>query len=489
MSFRDSFRSRPALLAGPGGLMAGTALTLTAASASPLVALAAAGGLAIAVAVTLFPVAGFLLTAAVIPVERIGRLTSDASMYTVSLMRIVGLLALASFLAHALVRKWKLHFGAAFFVYAAYCALGALTIFYTSDRLGAARGASATIGNLLFFFLVINVARSWRLAEGAVVAWLVVTALIGAYTIYDWHLGRSVAEQEIGMTGERLSTVFEDKSEWEALGKSVARATGPTSHAAVYGINLVMTLPFFVYFFRTRRRRLWKAAAAGGGLIAAYNIVLTNTRATLLLAGVVIALCLARRLLKLTLAQLLPVAFAGAALLAFIPGAVYERVFDLSNYTYQRSGTYRIRLEYWNAGLAIAEEHWLTGIGLGNKNTIPRYLKGYGPEQTSVHNDYLQTFIEVGLIGWLCFFGFVGLIFWRSVRAAARWRRGEAGAQYWFLIACQIAMIAVLLDGLQVDVFHFPLKGWWLVAGLSCVMYRIAPAGRGAPESVDALKE
>ena len=37
------------------------------------------------------------------------------------------------------------------------------------------------------------------------------------------------------------------------------------------------------------------------------------------------------------------------------------------------------------------------------------------------------------------------------------------------------AMISALLYGIQVDVFHFPLKGWWLVAGLTYAMYQLTP--------------
>jgi hypothetical protein len=44
------------------------------------------------------------------------------------------------------------------------------------------------------------------------------------------------------------------------------------------------------------------------------------------------------------------------------------------------------------------------------------------------------------------------------------------------MVACQIATLGVLCYGVQVDVFHFPLKGWWLVAGITCVMYRFARA-------------
>jgi hypothetical protein len=100
-----------------------------------------------------------------------------------------------------------------------------------------------------------------------------------------------------------------------------------------------------------------------------------------------------------------------------------------------------------------------------------------------VHNDYLNTFMEVGLFGWLLFYGFVGYILWCSIKAGKRIRRLAADRaspdaerlvwsdRYWFTAACQMAMVAVLIYCVQVDVFHFPLKGWWLIAALSWVMY------------------
>ncbi len=60
---------------------------------------------------------------------------------------------------------------------------------------------------------------------------------------------------------------------------------------------------------------------------------------------------------------------------------------------------------------------------------------------------------------------------------------------YWFMVACQIAMISVLLYAFQADVFHFPLKGWWLVASLTFVMYQRAQADRAELIQVGAVEE
>lgn len=456
------------------GALGGVLLVLVATKLSALLALMLVGGLLLATVILLYPALGFLLVAFVIPLERFGRFTDDASMYTLSLMRIIGLLVLVSFVLHALVKKRRFDFGPPFYLYFAYCGFGILTIFYTTDLLGNVRASGAILGNLLFFFLVVNMGRDWNLARTAVLVWLTSTVLIGAYTMYDWYFGQSFGEAQLGITERRFSTVLADTSEWESL-DVVRRAVGPTSHAAVYGINLILTLPFFAFLFRTRTSWKVKAAVALGSVIVLYNIFLTNTRSVILLTVIVALMLVLRRMVTVTPARVVAVLLVGMAMLPFVPDDVYDRVLKASNYTPTGSATLRMRLEYWKAGLDVAEEKWLTGIGVGNQETIPRHVKGQVPDTTTVHNEYLQTFIEVGLIGWLIFHSFVGLILWYSFKAAATFRIFQATReQYWFAVACQIAMVAVLIYGVLMDVFHFPLKGWWLIAGLSYVMYKLA---------------
>jgi O-antigen ligase len=470
---RKSRALRARLVATCCGLAGGGSLLIAASQVSPLVAGAAMLGMLVAIAIVLSPVLGVLLTSAVIPMERIGRLSADSQAYTVSLMRIIGLIALISFILHAAVKRWKLYFGEALAIYGIYCFLGLLTIFYTSDHLGTVRAGSAIIGNLVFFFLIINTVRTWKLAKRVLIVWLVSSVAIGIYTVYDWHSGRAVNVQRIGELQSRFSTVYSDTAEWQDL-ESLSRAVGPTSSAAVYGINMILTLPFFAYLIRVERDvRLRVALFLGLGIVV-YNIFLSNTRAAILLTVAVSAMCLARRLIVITGTRALAVVALTLVVFVAAPTAVYERILKLSNYSSEHSLTMRARFDYWKAGLIVAEDHWLGGAGLGNQNEIPKYLTGWHPEQTSVHNEYLQTLDEVGILGWTVFFSFIGLLLWYSFRAAAIFKKLPEGSdQYWFMVAAQIAMIGTLLYGLQVDVFHFPLKGWWLVASLTWVAYQL----------------
>ena len=452
--------------------MAGSLFVVIAGAASPLVGAAIVGGSLAAGAVILFPALGYMLTALVIPLERVGRLTDDNVVNTLSIGRFVGILALGAFLLHALLKRWPLRFGAAFWLYAAYFAFGALTVLFTNDREGGLRTGGQVAGILVFLFLVINAARSWKMAKAGVVLWLFASAMAGAWTAYNWHFSgseRIVGEHNIGTTSQRFKATLDDDSKWDKLENAVARAQGTTSHPAVYGINMVMTLPFWAWLFRVHRQRWIQAAAAGGALVCLYNIFLTNTRAAIVLAVVALALCAMRRLLVLTPGRGIAALLAVGVSLFFVPNDVWVRVLDVSRYAAgQNTGTFALRLEFWDAAFRGIQQHPFLGNGMGNQTVVPTLTTGVSPTRISSHNEYINTLVEVGIIGWLLMFGAIFLLVRSSFRAARIFAslpgREE---QYWFMVACQLTMVSVLLYGVQVDVFHFPLKGFWLVAGLS----------------------
>jgi hypothetical protein len=460
----------PAALAGIGS---GVLLVVSVSMSGPTFAVLAIFGLLVVISVLIWPEVGLLLCAAVIPMERIGRLTADSSIYTISLMRIVGLLALASFLLHAATRKWRLRLGPAFYLYLAYCGVGLITVFFSDDRLGSVRQFGALLGNITFFFLIVNMVRGWRLAKLAVVVWLCASVFIGVYTVYAWHTDRSrVGEAKIGQTNERFSTVLQDVSEYSTLNSEVDRAMGPTSSPAVYAINMLLTIPFFYFLFRVQRDLRLRVLLVSGSLICLYNVFLTNTRAAILLAAGVVLFGLVRGMVVLTPLRMILLVALIACVFAFAPGAIYKRVLNPSNYTYENSATLRVRFEYWRAALRLSQKYWLTGIGIGNQLAVPREARVEGPEASTAHNEYIYTFLEVGVGGWVLFFSFVALLLRYATKAASLFRKhAHLQEQYWFAVACYMAMVSTLIYALQVDVFHFPLKGWWLVAGLTCAIY------------------
>ena len=104
-------------------------------------------------------------------------------------MRIVGTTALASFLLHAALKKWRVDPKRASHPVRRYVAVCFATIFYAIEPVGARFHTGTVFGNLLFLFLVINVVRNWRMAKLSIYVWLGISVLIGFYQIYDWHFG------------------------------------------------------------------------------------------------------------------------------------------------------------------------------------------------------------------------------------------------------------------------------------------------------------
>jgi O-antigen ligase len=281
-----------------------------------------------------------------------------------------------------------------------------------------------------------------------------------------------MSEDFLNSTGERsgddrFSTVLADGSEFELLDRA-PRALGSTSHPAVYGINLILALPFFAYLFRTTRSPWLRTGVGFAGAITCYNVALSNTRAALITMAVTLVLLVGTRLVRLTAQRLACALVAMALAVPLVPSALFDRVFDVSKYTVGRSETLRARLTYWTEGVQMFSENWLLGIGIGNQTELPRRLSSrmHMPPNSSVHNEYLQSLVETGLLGYPLLATFIVLLY-RRCRAGERFfRREDDPDTAWMCTACRVALLSMLFYATQVDVLHFPLKGWWLAMGI-----------------------
>ena len=467
------------LLAFVAGLTGGVGFAIVSAETSPIIGagimLAALAGVCMA----LSPTVGLLLVGGTIPLERIGRLNEDFSSVTISLSRMVGFAALATFLLYVAFRRLRLRFGIAFWIYAGYTLVAATTIVHAFAQKDAIRDTFRVVGNLAFFFYTINVVRGMRLVRLVIVAWLVASVGSVVYAAYDYHFGHSdrVEESEMGATNERFTAVVEDDSESRTLGVKIARAYGTTSHPTVFGLNLTMTLPFFAWMIRTQS---WKRKVPLflGMVAIGYGIIISNTRAVMVLAVLTIVAIVARGIWTLSSRSLIAIAALCIALMPFVPRDVYLRTFDLSLYTAAKSDSIRIRFTYWEKSWELIERYWPTGIGIGDQTTIVKMVTNemagrITPDglKASAHNEYIWVMVEVGIVGYICHFGFIAAVLWANFKSA-RWMRQKSRLEeYWLLVAAQITLIGVLLFAVQTEAFHFPLKGWWLAAGLSWVMW------------------
>lgn len=475
------FMRKPRTLAALLGLTSGSMLVAVGTLLSPLVAGAVVLGGLVAGAAMYSPFVSVLLTAAVVPLERVGRFTNDNSAVTFSLMRVLGLLGLASLLLHAFLTRTRLRVPLPVLLYAAHVFVCCLTLTYTTDFLDGFKWCGTMVGNLLFLFFVINAVRFSRQVRWPVILWLATTLLVGLFTMYQWHSGTAVVQDDrfansgFRTTDDRFSTVIIDYAEFDEIG-AVKRVLGATSHPAVYALNVILTIPFYVFILVTTDSWWMRIFSIAGLLVGSYNVLLTNTRAAMLALVLSLLLTFCSRLVKYRFAIVVAaIAVCGVAA-PFLPSALYQRVLSAKNYSVGRSAAIQIRFQYWRAGVDMFADHWLLGVGSGNQKELPRRLSNVRmPPNTSIHNEYLESLLETGIVGYPLIVSFIVVLFRRCLQVTRRARESGDRHLYLFGVSTVIAFVTVLVFGLQCDVFHFTLKGWWLLMGLVVGIHGMNP--------------
>ena len=134
------------------------------------------------------------------------------------------------------------------------------------------------------------------------------------------------------------------------------------------------------------------------------------------------------------------------------------------------SGQTRVYL-YRNT-LAMIKDHPFAGVGFGNfRYAYPRYrdraewaLSGLNTRVDEAHNDYLQVFSEVGIVGFVVFLWILFLL----GRMAWKGLQGEAGTRRFSIAqACVMGILATLVQCLFDFNLQNPASGmmFWSVVG------------------------
>ena len=459
------------------GCFSGLIFTAAAILFSPLIGAIIVLSLAFGMLVVFFePRIAYLLMALVVPIERLGRFGDDLDLESISLMRLVGLLALAAVCVQFVMRRQKLELSSSLILLGLLQTLAFCSIFYARDIVATQSHALTMLGTFLMFFVIVQGVRDWAMVEGLILTWLFSTLMIGIYQIYGWHFSPDISEAELGDIGTRFGTTLRQLSEVHTLGES-RRAVGTTSNAAVYGINLLLSLPFFFLYLRLAKnpiiRFFWMLAVA----IIVYNSMLTNTRAVLVALLILLGMILASGLFRMTAVAFLFGAAGVMFLLDELPQSIWQRILNPNAYSLENATNLSWRFDLWSGAFKLGLENWLGGVGVGNRTAIISKLdlQKFDATWIMAHNEYLQVFYELGAMGILVFLGFLATTVYAAFTTSSLAKTyGLEPRKYWIGVASWLTLVIGMLFALQVDAFHFPLKGWWLIAGLSVVTLRLA---------------
>jgi O-antigen ligase len=128
-----------------------------------------------------------------------------------------------------------------------------------------------------------------------------------------------------------------------------------------------------------------------------------------------------------------------------------------------RAGGWTGRWEIWEAALKVLERHPIVGVGVGAfKVVVDRELPSGFPHQASAHNAYLNTAVELGVIGALLF---VAILAWAGFYAIT----APSGQRLLWIVTLATSALAAI--ALHTDT-HKLL--WFIVALLSSQCIAVA---------------
>jgi O-antigen ligase len=289
------------------------------------------------------------------------------------------------------------------------------------------------IKDVVFFFTVLFIVRLTRRYGTAAAVMVGIVAVLAGLTVVQQYLLHN-------------STTFHGFSKIPVgldAGAATVRHSGPEADVNFWGRTIVLFFPVAAVLAvhgRGIRRWAWVLAAAG----LAVGEYLTQSRGGMVAFGVECVLLLVVLLHRHRRALLLvPVAAVG---LALVPG-VSSRLGTLAELTHRTSSTTDPslvgRIAAAQIGLAMFEDHPVTGIGAGNFETVePQYIRRPGITNPGMiiapHNLYLEIAAEQGIVGltaWALFYA--GAVF-VALRAALLSRR--LARDGWYLLAASIAV-------------------------------------------------
>ncbi len=314
----------------------------------------------------------------------------------------------------------------------------------------------------LSFFAVFTVAAlsTERLNDvrKLIVSLVVASVPVSLYGIFQSVMGPPSAAFELE-PHSRIDSLFCLTTGWHV------RAHSFLNQANSFACYLVIILPLCIFLFVRNRTALGKAAAAAALVLNLIALMLTFSRTSWPLALASIAALLyfgrakgdeakpsGRRPLMLILLVVLALALVGAVLF---------RGADFASLVSMDSGIQRVHL--YRAGLSMIAKRPVLGYGPGNYHLAMAHVQmGSGEERLKrahLHNLYLQTALESGIVGLGAFLFFAVSVIWLLIRSF----RSSQTAEARYLAGAVCVSTCAFFAYNMIDVFRY--HGVHLIAG------------------------
>ncbi len=223
----------------------------------------------------------------------------------------------------------------------------------------------------------------------------------------------------------------------------------------IIGLTLAMAVPLCYFAWEGGRSR-WRWLFLGLVPVLLHAVLMTFSR------GAMVSLIAVAPLIGWRSRHRGRVALIGLGVLALLPllagPEIRARFFTISAHDTDESA--QSRRQSWAAGLQIARENPIFGVGVRNSNLLSRQY-GADMEGRTIHSQYLQIAADNGFVGLALYLGAVALV-WRGLartRGEAARHAGPGAARVHALTSAIECSLAVFLFGgifLSLDAFELP---------------------------------
>ena len=270
------------------------------------------------------------------------------------------------------------------------------------------------------------------------------------------------------------------------------RLSGPLSDPTFYAQSLAVLLPLAFYRVIAEPTRFVRGLAAAAFLVILLALVLTYSRAALLVAGVIMTTVLIHIGLKFRYWLMLSAIAVLALLIA--PSDLIGRFASLGQLVgverqavFTSESALQQRKLYMAAAVEMFREQPYLGVGAGNYGTefpnspvyFDEFITSY--KQTgirrSAHSLYLEIAAETGIAGLLAFAAIIAAVAYSLIRAYRHFAaEGEREAK---LLVASIGFAVASYLATSLSLHSSYLRYWWLLVALSIAAERIASRQAG----------
>lgn len=255
--------------------------------------------------------------------------------------------------------------------------------------------------------------------------------------------------------------------------EGAARSSGGSDQNPTTAAQMLMTSAALALGLLVSGERRWRLALVGAVALGAAALALMSARSAILGFGAagLLALWSLRRHRAFPII-VFAVGVAGAVALLFAPPTLWERFAAIGDFG--KDQTLFRRISYLRIGADLVAHSPLWGVGPGNfplyyLTDAYRWMPGREPYPRELHNTYLDTMTEYGLIGFLIF---AALLYHAAMQAIRALRGTPDLARASFAILCALAALIVAC-------FFMPHKDFrylWLILAMAIQCGRLRAA-------------